>query len=183
MLRAEVAYEKEAVRRGAQRGQLRRRRDLRRRERPDIFIGIPVFNRLSYVSLHARALAWMRAAGHLRGARVEVLEDSSTEFSLSELRAIYAEGADRVSTSVDEHGYTRLGADGNTFSIWRRFAACSPAVCGDYLLILDSDALLSPHWRRSLFDDPQHPYTRALMAAAFDLEASEEAIEAGVISE
>ena len=34
-----------------------------------------------------------------------------------------------------------------------------------------------------LFDSPEHPYTRALMAAAFDLEASEEAIEAGVINE
>ena len=34
-----------------------------------------------------------------------------------------------------------------------------------------------------LFDNPEHPYTRALMAAAFNLETSEEAIAAGVINE
>ena len=40
--------------------------------RPELFIGIPTFNRRPYVRLQGQALQWMHAAGHLRGVRIEV---------------------------------------------------------------------------------------------------------------
>ncbi|PPR60438.1 MAG: Glutathione import ATP-binding protein GsiA [Alphaproteobacteria bacterium MarineAlpha4_Bin2] len=53
----------------------------------------------------------------------------------------------------------------------------------DYVVVLRAGRVMEQGPTDNLFDDPQHPYTRALMSAAFDLEASEEAIAAGVISE
>ena len=53
----------------------------------------------------------------------------------------------------------------------------------DYVVVLRAGKVAEQGPAAELFDEPQHPYTRALMAAAFDLEASEDAIEAGVISE
>ena len=53
----------------------------------------------------------------------------------------------------------------------------------DYVVVLRAGKVVEQGPATELFDEPQHPYTRALMAAAFDLEASEDAIEAGVISE
>jgi microcin C transport system ATP-binding protein len=53
----------------------------------------------------------------------------------------------------------------------------------DYVVVLRSGKVMEQGLTTELFDNPQHPYTKALMAAAFDLEISEEAIEAGVIRE
>ena len=53
----------------------------------------------------------------------------------------------------------------------------------DYVVVLRAGKVMEQGPAAQLFDSPEHPYTRALMAAAFDLEASEEAIEAGVINE
>lgn len=53
----------------------------------------------------------------------------------------------------------------------------------DYVVVLRTGKVMEQGPAAQLFDSPEHPYTRALMAAAFDLEASEEAIEAGVINE
>ena len=53
----------------------------------------------------------------------------------------------------------------------------------DYVVVLRAGKVVEQGPAAELFDEPQHPYTRALMAAAFDLEASEDAVEAGVISE
>ncbi len=53
----------------------------------------------------------------------------------------------------------------------------------DHVVVLRAGKVLEQGPAAQLFDSPEHPYTRALMAAAFDLEASEEAIEAGVINE
>ncbi len=53
----------------------------------------------------------------------------------------------------------------------------------DYVVVLRAGKVVEQGPATELFDEPQHPYTRALMAAAFDLEASEDAIEAGVINE
>jgi microcin C transport system ATP-binding protein len=53
----------------------------------------------------------------------------------------------------------------------------------DYVVVLRSGKVMEQGLSNELFDNPQHPYTKALMAAAFDLETSEEAIEAGVIRE
>ena len=53
----------------------------------------------------------------------------------------------------------------------------------DYVVVLRAGKVVEQGPAAELFNNPQHPYTRALMAAAFDLEASEDAIEAGVISE
>ncbi|MEE2688960.1 MAG: ABC transporter ATP-binding protein [Pseudomonadota bacterium] len=53
----------------------------------------------------------------------------------------------------------------------------------NYVVVLRAGKVMEQGPAANLFNDPQHPYTRALMAAAFDLEASEDAIEAGLISE
>ena len=53
----------------------------------------------------------------------------------------------------------------------------------NYVVVLRAGKVMEQGPAAQLFDSPEHPYTRALMAAAFDLEASEEAIEAGVINE
>ncbi len=53
----------------------------------------------------------------------------------------------------------------------------------DYVVVLRSGKVMEQGLSTELFENPQHPYTKALMAAAFDLETSEEAIEAGVIRE
>jgi microcin C transport system ATP-binding protein len=53
----------------------------------------------------------------------------------------------------------------------------------DYVIVLRSGRVMEQGLATELFDNPQHPYTKALMAAAFDLETSEEAIEAGIIQE
>ena len=53
----------------------------------------------------------------------------------------------------------------------------------NYVVVLRAGKVMEQGPAEQLFDSPEHPYTRALMAAAFDLEASEEAIEAGVINE
>jgi len=53
----------------------------------------------------------------------------------------------------------------------------------DYVVVLRAGKVMEQGPAAQLFENPEHPYTRALMAAAFDLEASEEAIEAGVINE
>ena len=53
----------------------------------------------------------------------------------------------------------------------------------DFVVVLRAGKVVEQGTAAELFNEPQHPYTRALMAAAFDLEASEDAIEAGVISE
>ena len=53
----------------------------------------------------------------------------------------------------------------------------------DYVFVLRAGKVMEQGPTAQLFDNPEHPYTRALMAAAFNLETSEEAIAAGVISE
>ena len=53
----------------------------------------------------------------------------------------------------------------------------------DYVFVLRAGKVMEQGPTVHLFDNPEHPYTRALMAAAFDLESSVEAIEAGVINE
>ena len=53
----------------------------------------------------------------------------------------------------------------------------------NYVVVLRSGKVMEQGLSTELFENPQHPYTKALMAAAFDLETSEEAIEAGVIRE
>tara|TARA_B100000676_G_scaffold312959_1_gene390185 strand:- start:2463 stop:4106 length:1644 start_codon:yes stop_codon:yes gene_type:complete len=53
----------------------------------------------------------------------------------------------------------------------------------DYVFVLRAGKVMEQGPTVNLFDNPEHPYTRALMAAAFDLESSVEAIEAGVINE
>ena len=53
----------------------------------------------------------------------------------------------------------------------------------DYVFVLRAGTVMEQGPAPQLFENPEHPYTRALMAAAFDLEPSEEAIEAGVINE
>ena len=53
----------------------------------------------------------------------------------------------------------------------------------DYVFVLRAGTVMEQGPTAQLFDNPEHPYTRALMAAAFNLETSEEAIAAGVISE
>ena len=53
----------------------------------------------------------------------------------------------------------------------------------DYVVVLRAGKVMEQGPAAQLFRQPGTPYTRALMAAAFDLEASEEAIEAGVINE
>ncbi|MDE0809446.1 MAG: ABC transporter ATP-binding protein [Alphaproteobacteria bacterium] len=53
----------------------------------------------------------------------------------------------------------------------------------DYVIVLRSGKVMEQGLATEMFDNPQHPYTKALMAAAFDLETSEEAIEAGIIQE
>ena len=53
----------------------------------------------------------------------------------------------------------------------------------DYVFVLRAGTVMEQGPTAQLFDNPEHPYTRALMAAAFNLETSEEAIAAGVINE
>ena len=53
----------------------------------------------------------------------------------------------------------------------------------DYVFVLRAGKVMEQGPTAQLFDNPEHPYTRALMAAAFNLEPSEEAIAAGVINE
>ena len=53
----------------------------------------------------------------------------------------------------------------------------------DYVFVLRAGKVMEQGPTAQLFDNPEHPYTRALMAAAFNLETSEEAIAAGVINE
>ena len=53
----------------------------------------------------------------------------------------------------------------------------------DYVFVLRAGTVMEQAPTAQLFDNPEHPYTRALMAAAFNLETSEEAIAAGVINE
>ncbi|MBO88582.1 MAG: microcin ABC transporter ATP-binding protein [Rickettsiales bacterium] len=53
----------------------------------------------------------------------------------------------------------------------------------DYVFVLRAGKVVDQGPTVHLFDNPEHPYTRALIAAAFDLESSEEAIEAGIINE
>ena len=53
----------------------------------------------------------------------------------------------------------------------------------NYVVVLRAGKVMEQGLSTELFENPQHPYTKALMAAAFDLETSEEAIEAGVIRE
>ena len=121
--------------------------------KPVLYIAIPTFNRLQYVQLQSQALRWMKSAGYLEGARVEVYDDSSTEYTLDELRKMYGNAASMVTLAVNQDGRTHLGGDGNTFLMWRRFVECPSETCGDHLVVLDSDALLAPHWRARLFGD------------------------------
>ena len=53
----------------------------------------------------------------------------------------------------------------------------------DYVFVLRAGKVMEQGPTAQLFENPEHPYTRALMAAAFNLETSEEAIAAGVINE
>ena len=53
----------------------------------------------------------------------------------------------------------------------------------NYVVVLRAGKVMEQGLSTELFENPQHPYTKALMAAAFDLETSEEAIDAGVIRE
>ena len=53
----------------------------------------------------------------------------------------------------------------------------------DYVFVLRAGKVMEQGPTAQLFDNPEHPYTRALMSAAFNLETSEEAIAAGVINE
>ncbi len=53
----------------------------------------------------------------------------------------------------------------------------------DYVVVLRDGKVTEEGPSATIFDAPSHPYTKALMAAAFDLEASEDAIEAGIIRE
>ena len=53
----------------------------------------------------------------------------------------------------------------------------------DYVFVLRAGKVMEQGPTAQLFDNPEHSYTRALMAAAFNLETSEEAIAAGVINE
>lgn len=53
----------------------------------------------------------------------------------------------------------------------------------DYVFVLRAGTVMEQGPTAQLFDNPEHPYTRALMAAAFNLETSQEAIAAGVINE
>ncbi len=53
----------------------------------------------------------------------------------------------------------------------------------DYVVVLRAGQVVEQGPAQSIFETPDHPYTKALMAAAFDLETSEAAIEAGVINE
>lgn len=69
---------------------------------------------------------------------------------------MYGPSASRITTSVDKDGRTQLGPDGTSFGLWRRFVDCPSAVCGDHMMVLDSDALLAPSWRTPLFEDYGH---------------------------
>ena len=52
----------------------------------------------------------------------------------------------------------------------------------DYVVVLRAGKVMEQGPAAKVFDSPEDPYTQALMAAAFDLEASEEAIQAGLVS-
>ena len=104
----------------------------------------------------------MARNGSLAGARLEIFDDSSTEFGLGELRAAYGAAAVRVRTSIDPAGRTMLGPDRNIWGIYSTFVRCPVQVCGRHLLVLDADALLAPTWRAELFDPGAGPLAAAL---------------------
>ena len=89
-------------------------------------------------------------------------------------RSVQAQIVDLLRRLQREHDLAYLFISHDLRVVW---------ALSDYVVVLRSGKVMEQGLSTELFDNPQHPYTKALMAAAFDLETSEEAIEAGVIRE
>ncbi len=95
-----------------------------------IFIGVPVYNRKEKVEKLAESIQYLK---NVDKHSLNIFDDCSTEFDTGYLRKIFP-------TAHIFRNQTNLGADCNTYNIWKKFLKSE----AELLFLCDSDLVLHP---------------------------------------